>query len=261
MYLICPVHTKEFLAENDLKIEIHPGVDDIEPGFEKFIPFVAGIHLPYRISTDEKMNLAALDDGLRLRSIEKLKKAIDLAEKYPVTDLVMHATGIKWDDGVRVGTYERMIEGIREVADYAAKTKRRICIENDALHVAHRTLYAVFADEWYKIAENVARDNVMLTLDTSHIATAAATFVGRENRFAYLYEYLKHPEKIARVHWSDSKLAKALAYYHDLHLVPGSGDLPREFHKKIKELDATKTLEQRRPPEEVLRGLEFIASL
>ena len=82
-----------------------------------------------------------------------------------------------------------------------------------------------------------------------------------QTRFEYMYEFLRHPERIGRVHWSDSRLKKAEAYYKDMHLIPGEGDLPIDFHRKIKESDAIKTLEQKRSEEDVLRRLEFIESL
>ena len=107
----------------------------------------------------------------------------------------------------------------------------------------------------------MGRDNVLLTLDTSHAATAAAHKKTAEERFLYMYEYLKHPELIGRVHWSDSRLQNAEAFMKDMHLIPGEGDLPRDFHKRIKSLDAIKTLEQKRAEPDVIEGLRFVESL
>jgi sugar phosphate isomerase/epimerase len=76
-----------------------------------------------------------------------------------------------------------------------------------------------------------------------------------------MYEFLRHPERIGRVHWSDSRLTKSEAYYHDMHLVPGAGDLPIDFHRRINNLDIVKTLEQKCSEEELLQGLAFISSL
>ena len=256
MLLTCPVHTPEFLTKCGLGVEAHIGRYDKLPTWEQYVPFVGGVHLPY-----SHLNLAAFDDELRLTSIENVKAAIDIGCTYPVREMVMHTMGIESLDGVRLGNYERMIDGIRTLADYAAKKGIILCIENQAQHVPHRVIYGVTAEEWYKIVEDVDRENVMLTLDTSHAACAAALIAGADARFAYLYEFLRHPERIGRVHWSDSRLTRAEAYYHDMHLVPGAGDLPIDFHRRIWRLDAIKTLEQRCPEEDVLKGLEFIASL
>ncbi|MBO5453941.1 MAG: sugar phosphate isomerase/epimerase [Clostridia bacterium] len=256
MLLICPVHTPEFLEKYSLGVEAHIGRYDKLPNWEQYISFTHGVHLPYA-----GLNLAAIDDNLRLRSIEATKIAIDMGCRYPVGKMVMHTMGIESLDGEPLGTYERLIEGIRELAEYASSKKITLCIENQAQHVPHRVIYGVTAEEWYRIQEDVNRKNVMLTLDTSHAACAAALLVGAEVRFSYMYEFLKHPERIGRVHWSDSRLTYAEAYYKDMHLIPGEGDLPIDFHRKIKSLDAIKTLEQKRPEEDVIKGLEFINSL
>lgn len=256
MLLICPVHTPEFLTECGLSVEAHIGRYDALPNWEQYIPFVGGVHLPYK-----GLNLASLDDTLRRDSIAATKAAIDVGMQYPVNRMVMHTMGIESRDGEALGTYERMIEGIRDIADYAAAKGITLCVENQAQHVPHRVIYGVTAEEWLQICLDVNRPNVMLTLDTSHAACAAALIPRREDRFAYMYEFLKRPEYIGRVHWSDSRLAKAEAFYQDLHLIPGEGDLPLEFHRRIKNLEAVKTLEQRRPEEDVRRGLAFIDSL
>ena len=256
MLLICPVHRPEFLRQQNLFVEAHIGRYDAVAGWDAYVPFVRGVHLPYA-----KLNLAALDDDLRLHSIEAVKNAIDIGCQYPVEHMVMHTMGIESLDGIPVGSYERMIDGIRILADHAAKKGITLCVENQAQHIPHRVIYGVYAQEWYQIQEDVARDNVLLTLDTSHAACAAATFAGAQNRFSYMEEFLKHPEKIGRVHWSDSRLQNAEAFYTDLHLIPGEGDLPLDFHRRIKQLEAVKTLEQKRPEEDVIRGLRFIESL
>ncbi len=256
MLLICPVHTPQFLEKYELGVEAHIGRYDKFPSWEQYIPFTHGVHLPYA-----KLNLAAIDDDLRAHSIDTVKAAINIGCRYPVEKMVMHTMGIESLDGVFLGTYERMIEGLRDLADYAATKKITLCIENQAQHIPHRKIYGVTADEWYQIQVDVCRENVMLTLDTSHAACAAALLAGEQARFAYMYEFLKHPDRIGRVHWSDSRLKNAEAYYKDMHLIPGEGDLPIEFHRRIKNLNAVKTLEQKRSEEDVLQGLAFINSL
>lgn len=256
MLLTCPAYSPEFFKKYGLGVEAHIGRYDKLPTWEQYVPFVGGVHLPY-----SKFNLASFDDDLRLRSIESVKEAIDVGCGYLVKKMVMHTMGIESFDGVLLGNYERMICGIRSLADYAAKKGITLCIENQAQHVPHRVIYGVTAEEWYKIQEDVNRENVMLTLDTSHAACAAALLAGSEKRFKYMYEFLRHPERIGRVHWSDSRLTKSEAYYHDMHLVPGTGDLPIDYHRCIYNLDAVKTLEQSCSEEDIIQGLEFISSL
>lgn len=256
MLLICPVHTVEFLTEQKLGVEAHIGRYDKLPNWEQYIPFVHGVHLPYA-----DLNLAAFDDELRTYSIDAVKNAIDIGCQYPVDRMVMHIMGIEAKYGEVVGCYDRVIDGIQQIADYAKRKNIVICLENQALHNPNRKVYGTMAEEWFGIHRDVNRSNVLLTLDTSHAATGAATLATAEERFAYIYEYLKHPELIGRVHWSDARLLNGEAYMQDMHLIPGEGDLPIDFHKKVKSLDVIKTLEQKRPEEDVLRGLAFIENL
>ena len=257
MLLTCPVQTPEFLAANGLGVEVHITRDDVRPQWEQYIPFVGGVHLPYA-----KLNLAAMDDAQRNFSIQTIRDAIDTGCRYGIDRMVMHPCGIESSHLEPVGTYSRMIDSIGILADYAAGKGITLCIENAALHQPSRRNYGIFASEWYQIQKDVACPNVLLTLDTSHSATSAAMLFYRpEDRFRYMYEYLKQPERIGRVHWSDSRLSGGEAYFGDLHLVPGQGDLPRDFHQKILALDVVKTLEQRCTEEELTQGLAFIQTL
>lgn len=256
MFLICPSHTPEFLKNNDLKVEVFlPRYDSI-PDFDKYPELIGGVHLPY-----VNFNFAAIDDEFRLRSIEEMCLAIEAAMRYGQSDMVMHVLGIVTEYGKTVGTYERAVESIRSVVDFAAKKGVTICLENQAFHDPNRTVLGTSSEEWFKIWEDVGRENMLLTLDTSHSATAAAHIEDCDERFNYLYTYLSRPHLIRRVHWSDSRLTNKEAFMRDIHLIVGDGDLPVEFHKKIKALPVLKTLEQIRPEEDVLRGLKFIETL
>ena len=259
MLLVCPCHTANFLEKNNLGIEAFIGRSDQVPDWDRLIPFVHGIHLPYA-----HLNLAAFDDELRNNSISALKAAIDEGCKYPVDKMVMHTIGIELWGGGPIGNYERMIDGIKEICDYAGKKGITICVENSAQHIPERIIYGVSAEEWLQIYDDVDRSNVMLTLDTSH-AAAAAAFIMKdgtdEDRFNYLNKFLSRPEVIGRVHWSDSRLSNGETYMRDMHLTVGEGDLPRDFHKRIKNLDCIKTLEQYRPENDVIEQLKVIESL
>ena len=257
MLLTCPVQTPEFLAKHGLGVEAMISRDDQLPTWEQYEPFVKGIHLPYK-----DLNLAAMDDAVRENSIETVKNAIDKGLQYGVSRMVLHICGTEMWHGIAVGTYDRLISSHQELADYAAARKVELCLENTALHQPRRRNYGLFAHEWFQIREDVNRSNVLLTLDTSHAASSAAMLHAHaEDRFAYLYEFLKYPDLIGRVHWCDSRLTYGESYLGDLHLVPGAGDFPVDFHRRIKALDAVKTLEERCPPEELEKGLAFIESL
>ncbi len=259
MLLTCPCHRSEFLLKYNLGVEAHIGKSEQLEDWERYIPFVKGVHLPYA-----HLNLSAFDDALRQSSIDRIKESIDIGLKFPVNKMVMHTLGIEtWGEGT-LGNYERMIDGMREIADFANTKGITICIENSAHHIPQRIIYGVSAEEWYQIQKDVNRSNVLLTLDTSH-AAAAAAFIKKDgtaqDRFDYLYEFLKHPELIGWIHWSDSLLTNNESYMNDFHLPVGFGDLPKDFHKKINELTVVKTLERSNPEADVIKELEFIEKL
>lgn len=257
MLLIRPCHTPEFLTVNKLGVETHIGRYDKLPDWPQYIPFTYGVHLPYA-----GLNLAAYDEEHRKTSVNTLKAAIDEGCKYPVDRMVMHTAGLETVGNEMVGSYHFMIDGIRELADYAAARKIILCLENQVLHRPENCrTFGSYADEWFRIRRDVGRPNVLLTLDTSHASTTVSAYATEEERYAHLWDYLEHPELIGRVHWSDARIKNAEALCHDMHLIPGEGDLPREFHKAIKELNVIKLLEQRRPEPDVLKGLAFIDSL
>jgi sugar phosphate isomerase/epimerase len=257
MLLIRPCHTAEFLRSNNLGVEAHITRYDRLPDWNQYIPFVHGVHLPYA-----EMNLAAFDDDLRSDSLQKLKSALDEGCKYPVDRMVMHTIGIESIGGKTVGSYARMISGLQEFADYAASKKIILCIENQVAHPPEQVcVFGDSAKEWFQIQKDVNRENVLLTLDSSHAATSVAVYETFEERVAHIFDFLTSPELIGRIHWSDSRLKNNESRFNDMHLIPGEGDLPREFHKAIKELKVIKTLEQRRSEPDVIKGLAFIESL
>ena len=173
----------------------------------------------------------------------------------------MHPVGIEILNGELVGCYDRQIDGIQRLAKYAKQKNVILCVENQLLEKRNDKIYGVFADDWLKIYDDVNRDNVLLTLDTSHASTSVAMIENKDERFNALYNFLKRPEIIGRVHWSDSKLTNQEALYNDMHLVVGMGDLPIDFHKKIKSLPVIKTLEQNKPEQEMEFSLNFIQNL
>ena len=257
MLLVRPIHTPEFLTANSLGVETHITRNDIQPGYEKYLPFVHGVHLPYK-----DVNFAAFDDTIRQNSLSFVKRAADKAAAYPVDRVVMHPCGVFSWQGETVGKYEIMIDSLREIADYLAEKGLIVCLENQVYRQRElRIVAGCSSDEWFQLYHDVKRPNVMLTFDSSHAATYAALEISDEKRFAALWKFLSHPEYIGRFHWSDSRLTGGETLYTDMHLVPGKGDLPREFHQEILRHPAQKLLEQRCTQEEVAEGLRFIAGL
>lgn len=257
MLLVRPIHEPSFLEKYSLGVETHITRDDLLDGYEKYIPFVHGVHLPYK-----NVNFAAIDENERQQALAFVKRAADKALLYPVDRVVMHPCGTMSSGGEKVGEYGNLIDSLREIADYLAQKGLIMCLENQLyLQAELRVLFACHSEEWFQLYRDLKRPNVKLTFDSSHAASCAAEESTDEKRLAALWKYLEHPDWIGRFHWSDSRITGGESLFRDMHLVPGQGDLPREFHKEILRHPAMKLLEQRCPSEEVATGLEFIASL
>ena len=257
MLLVRPIHEVDFLSRYSLGVETHITRDDVKENYERYIPFVHGVHLPYN-----EVNFASPDETIRQRGLEFVKRAADEAVKYPVDRVVMHPCGIMSAHGEKTGEYGYLVDSLREIADYLAAKGLIVCLENQLYKPADvRVVFACHSEEWFQLYYDINRPNVKLTFDSSHAASCAAEEPTDEKRIAALWKYLEHPDLIGRFHWSDSRITGGESLFKDMHLVPGQGDLPREFHQAIWKHPARKLLEQRCTQEEVAAGLVFISGL
>ena len=115
MLLVRPIHEPEFLSEHHLGVETHITRDDVKAGYEKYIPFVFGVHLPYK-----GVNLASPEREIRQNGLDFVKSAADKAVCYPVDRVVMHPCGIMSLNGEACGEYGFLIDSLREIADHLA---------------------------------------------------------------------------------------------------------------------------------------------
>jgi sugar phosphate isomerase/epimerase len=257
MLLVRPIHEVDFLKAHNLGVETHITRDDVKENYERYIPYVHGVHLPYN-----GINLAAYDPKERQAGVEHLKKCVEIGSVYPVDRMVMHPCGVLSFKGEDLGTYEPMIDCLREIADFMAQKGLTLCLENQLYKPKDlRVVVGCHSSEWFQLYKDINRPNVRLTLDSSHAASCAAEEDTDEKRLKALWSYLDHPDYIGRFHWSDSRIAGGESLFVDMHLTPGKGTLPREFHQAIWNHPAQKLLEQRCPSEEVVEGLNFIATL
>ena len=257
MLLVRPIHDPEFLRLHQLGVETHITRDDIKEGYEKYIPFVHGVHLPYK-----DINLADIDPDKRRSGVEHIKKCVETGSRYPVDRMVMHPCGILSLRGETCGTYAPLIDCLREIADFMAQRSLMLCLENQLYQPPEKmVVVGCHSEEWFQLYHDIDRPNVKLNFDSSHAASCAAEAEDDEKRLKALWHYLEHPDYIGRFHWSDSRISGGESLYEDMHLVPGCGDLPREFHQAILYHPARKLLEQRCSSEAVCEGLKFIATL
>ncbi len=261
MLLVQSNQSIDFLKKHNLGIELATNKEEGKIDLEAYAPFVKTVHLPYS-DANGFLNLGAFDDAWRLESIECIKKAIDMSVRYNVTKAILHPCCFLEKEHKKVGEYSRMIDSMREIFDYAAKAKLVICLENQVLrHPDIRVIVGTSAAEWRQLPIDIGKSNVSLCLDTSHASSVAAHEETPEARIKVLWDFFKEPDNICHFHWSDAKVLNGEAKYQDMHLVPGMGDIPLEFHKAIAMHPGSKLLEQRSTEEACAAGLAFIASL
>ena len=255
-------------------------LDELRPFRELIISGHAPLdRVGYSSKDGQRLNLGATDDDFRQMSIKEMLDYVESAQQFPrFKQINMHPTPKqRLDDAQtsgRYGDYDRMIDGIRQVADFAARLGLEIVLENDNVYwtgvaddvppeevdwTKQNVTFGAAPDEWIKICEDVDRSNVGLCLDSSHTATYAHTLPEGERRDAIM-AFVSRPDLIRHVHWNDNYLYDVRGR-KDSHASLGKGTLPIELHRAIKGLDATLLLEHFYTIEELEEDLAFIDGL
>ena len=246
---------------------------------EDYAEVLISAHAPATAPDESRLNIAATDGDFREMSIGMITGFIDEAQRYPnVKQVNIHFAPRQWIEetqtGGQKGDYDLLIDGVRRIAAHADKYNVEIVMENgnaywkdlddsveaEGLDWTTRNRYYGSAPEhWIEVCEDVDRDNVGLCLDSSHTCTYAQTFPESEREERVL-AFLRKPELIRHVHWSDNFLYDKRGR-NDSHLSVGKGTLPTEMHRRIKRLDATILLEHFYTVEELEEELGYIDSL
>ena len=253
-------------------------VDNLDE-IEDYSDVLISAHAPATIG-ELRLNVAATDDAFRRESIDHISAYVDRASRFPkVRQVNIHFAPRRWVDDTQLrgqrGDYGRLIDGVREIAAFAAARDIEIVMENgtakwfgvdddvpaEAVDWSDRNVYFGMApEEWVQVCEDVDRPNVGLCLDSSHVCTYAQTFADHSRRAEVAMAYLARPELIRHVHWSDNYLYDPRGR-EDSHLSVGKGTLPTELHRGIKRLDATLLLEHFYTVEELEEELAYIDAL
>ena len=248
--------------------------------FTEYESVLFSAHAPTKLG-EEVLNIAATDDEFRELSIAVFKDYLDRCGAFSnISQMNMHFGVKRWISDTQhrgqVGEYERHIEAVRIIGEYAAKYHIELVLENlNSYWVANcisddtpghevdwadkNEAFGMHPEEWIQMCLDVNHGNVRLCLDTSHICTYAQRFPEdeREERIA---TFLSQPGLISHVHWSDNYLFDIKGRL-DSHLSVGRGTIPTEFHRSIKNLEATILLEHFYTSDELLEELEFIETL
>ena len=242
----------------DLNTEASMG-DDIDDMAE-FADVLVSAHAP-SMTGDARLNIGATDAEFRKTSIAVIVDYIDRARTYPnLKQINMHFAPKRWSDPTQKtggeGTYDLMIDGIREIGAFCEKYDLELVLENsnsywtddikgtpyDQVDWSERNEYFGMSPEnWRETVIDVDMDNVGLCLDSSHVVTYAHRFpeAQREER---VMAFLERPELIRHVHWNDNYLYDYRGRT-DSHAALNHGSLPTEMHRQIKYLDATLLME------------------
>jgi len=259
------------LAESSLRDDIHV-LDD-------YAGVLISAHAPATAPDGSRLNIAATDSDFREMSIGMITAYIDEARRYPnVRQVNIHFAPRQWIDEAQTrgqeGDYDLLIHAVRRIASHADRQDIEIVMENGTSYwkdiddsVEPNTLdwttrnryFGSTPEHWIEVCEDVDRDNVGLCLDSSHTCTYAQAFPESEREERVL-AFLKRPEMIRHVHWSDNYLYDTRGR-NDSHLSVGKGTLPTEMHRQIKQLDATILLEHFYTVQELKEELLYIDSL
>lgn len=240
-------------------------------------------HAPSSLQVGGKIrgNIASADDEFRDMSIRTILDYVDVARRYPHLKLVnMHFAPKRWIDETQnqcqTGAYDRLIDGIRQIAAFAERRGIQIVLENNCVYFELNGIaddvpaekvdwadkneyFGVSPEEWTQVCEDVDRPNVGLCLDTSHACTYAHTFP-EDRRKERMLAFLAKPHLIRHVHWSDNYLYDNRGR-NDSHVSVGKGSLPTELHRGIKRLDAVILLEHFYTIDELEQELEYVTAL
>ncbi len=265
-----------------LKIELSLGVpvifdnQKLKKRVERWDGLIETVHLPFRLEEHRtnRINIGALDDSWRQRSLEILTKGINIAGEIGASKVIMHSGFYRWEGEV-AGEYARLIDGIKELAKVVNKNGLKLCVENNTFSFRgcpqdvtpedidkyrEKMTFADYEDDWAEIVKDVGDPNVRLCLDTSHSVTSAQRVSSLDKRVEIMHKFLDPGELINHVHWSGNHLVD-IRGRKDSHLPVNEGSIPLEISKRIRSLDATLLLERKINPEMFLKELEFIHTL
>ena len=226
-----------------------------------------------------RLNIAATDAEFRKTSIQVIVDYVEKAARYPgVRQINMHFAPKRWYDPAQTagqeGTYDLMIDGIRQVGAFCEGHDLELVLENNNSywsddikdtpfeHVdwsGRNEYFGMAPEEWQQVAVDVDRANVGLCLDSSHVVTYSHRFP-EDRREERVLAFLSRPELIRHVHWNDNYLYDARGR-DDSHAALDKGTLPTEMHRRIKYLDATLLLEHFYDVEVLEEELAFIDGL
>ncbi len=233
----------------------------------------SSVHLPFSLA-DRRLNIAALDDTWRQHSLDTLTRSLEIASRLDARRVVIHSAPRYWD-GQTVGEYDRLIEGLRQIAASAGRYDLTVCLENNRTYwdgcdptqgpesidrSGINAYFGVEPHEWIAQVANAGAQNLHLCLDTSHAVTTAQTATSFDRRVAVMDEFLAAGDRIIHVHWNDNYLFDTRGR-KDSHRPLGQGSLPLDFQRRVSCLNASFHLERVLNASQLVEEMSYIDAL
>lgn len=221
------------------------------------------VHLAWNEPDLGRLNYAAVDEAFRRACVRRLEESMDSAARhFPRARLVVvHASPQRWRHhehaGGRVGAYGLFVDSLRYLAHRAAGHGLLLALENNNAYwlndnnewdwrggalKAHARYFADSPQQWQQTHRDVACESFKLCLDTAHACTWAHQIQDHAERVEALLSFLSQPDAIAHVHWNDHELFAPEGRI-DRHLCVGTGTVPTQAHRSIRNLGVRPLLE------------------
>ena len=251
--------------------------DDIDE-MDELAEVLVSAHAP-AVVDDVRLNIAAPDADFRKMSLEVIVDYIARAARYPnVKQINMHFAPKRWSDAAqtvgREGTYDLLVDGIRQVAAFCERHDLELVLENLNSYWSDDIKETPYGEvDWSNRNQYFAwrrrsgsRLSSTSTAPTSASASTRAT--SSPTRTA------SQKSGVRSASWPSSRALSSSATStgttttcttpggrDDSHAPLDRGSLPTEMHRRIKYLDATLLLEHFYDVEVLEEELAFIDSL
>lgn len=213
--------------------------DQIFPEFSDFIrKNKMGI---YSIHSDSpNHDISGIDKNKRMRSVEDLKKTVDMAVILNARSVVVHPSASFSKDNERKIRVKNCIDSLVETVKYASKKNIKIAIENN-VSIQGLSILGEDIDELDHILKKSrklsgAGSNTGICLDTGHAFLANTLFDSID-----LFK-----DDILMVHLSDNPGRREnidITHEDDSHLPPGSGKIDwKRFFGSLDKINYNKAL-------------------
>ncbi|MGQ4875269.1 MAG: sugar phosphate isomerase/epimerase family protein [Promethearchaeia archaeon] len=121
-------------------------------------------------------DIASLDDDIREKGIQQLKRAIEITNNIganKIGGVLYKAGGIFTGKAPMVEEWQRSVNAMKKIAEFAKKLKVDICIEQIN---RYETYFINTCEDAIKYCKDVNKSNIFILLDTHHLTLEELNF-------------------------------------------------------------------------------------